>query len=296
MERDRVNDDSPGQSESLKVRREVRRGPPVGRHVAAVAVVLVLMLVFWEVHRESGEALVGHFWNKVLADTSFVLLCLILTLGAVSRFVPRLRRLVPWNRELGIGMFVTAGLHVMIVLDYMLVDQYYASRGVLGRGTVFSFEGVSDALFGPSGWVTGDDLLAAANWVGLFALGYALVLAATSNDFSQRLLGRGWKFTQRQTYTLFVLTWLHTAAFLVYLDTFTPAFTWFWVFTILAVVTQVSGFVHTVRSPRGPSPQRAPKKSRPATSKAATVTALRWVTVTALWGLLIIGAFQMGLY
>ncbi len=181
-------------------------------------------------------------------------------------------------------MFVTASLHVIILLD-----------GYLGPDRIlFSFRNMRDAFFGPYGYIAADDLWSAANWVGLFALGYALVLAATSNDFSQRLLGRGWKFAQRQTYTLFVLVWLHTAAFLVDLDRFPPAFTWFWMFTILVVVAQMSGFVHTVRARRGPSPQQAPSKTRATSSKAESVAA-KWVAVTALWGLLIIGIYPLGL-
>jgi len=143
------------------------------------------------------------------------------------------------------------------------------------------------------GYYGAQSLWAAANWVGLFALGYGVVLAATSNDFSQRLLGRGWKFTQRQTYTLFVLTWLHTAAFLLDLDRFPPAFTWFWMFTIVAVVTQMSGFIHTVRATRGPSPQRASDKTLNTTSRTAAVAAAKWIAVVGLWGLLILGS--MGL-
>jgi sulfoxide reductase heme-binding subunit YedZ len=262
----------------------IRRGPPVGRHVAAVAVVLVLILVFWLRATTSGYD-VQHISNVVMADTSFVLLCLVLMLGPGARFVPRLRRLVPWGRELGIGMFVTASLHVVLLID-----------GYLGPGqTLFSFRNLRESFFGPYGYIAADDLWTAANWVGLFALGYALVLAGTSNDFSQRLLGRGWKFTQRQTYTLFVLVWLHTAVFLVDLDRFPPALTWFWVFTILVVVAQMSGFVHTVRSTRGPSPQRAPTKTRAASTKVASVVAAKWIAVAALWGLLIIGIYPLGL-
>jgi DMSO/TMAO reductase YedYZ heme-binding membrane subunit len=253
--------------------------------LAAVGVTLALTLVFWMRTGAiaAGDDLTqfGYGWNIALADTSFVLLCLILMLAAVARYVPRLRRLVPWNRELGIGMFVTASLHVVILLDYSV-----------GNQSLFSFENLGEAFFRrSSGYLVGDSLWTAANWVGLFALGYALVLAATSNDLSQRLLGRGWKFTQRQTYTLFVLTWLHTAAFLVDLDRFPPALTWFWMFTILAVVAQMSGFVHTVRSTRGPSPQRAPNRMPADTSKAAAVAAAKWVAVVALWGLLIIGIY-----
>jgi DMSO/TMAO reductase YedYZ heme-binding membrane subunit len=148
------------------------------------------MAVFWLVHQARGTN-PEHISNVVLADTSFVLLCLVLILGPAARFFPRMRKLVPWGRELGIGMFVTASLHVVLLLD-----------GYLEPLTLFSFENLRDAFFGPYGYIAADDLWTAANWVGLFALGYALILAATSNDSSQRLLGRGWKFTQRQTYTL----------------------------------------------------------------------------------------------
>jgi hypothetical protein len=82
---------------------------------------------------------------------------------------------------------------------------------------------------------------------------------------------------------------------LVDLDRFPPAFTWFWMFTILVVVAQTSGFIHTVRSSRGPSPQRAPRKTRTTSPKAASVAVARWVAVIALWGLLIIGVYPLGL-
>jgi sulfoxide reductase heme-binding subunit YedZ len=260
--------------------------------VAAIAVVLVLMLVFWFVLREPEYD--DHLWNVMLADTSFVLLCLILTLSAVARYVPRLRRFVPWNRELGIAMFVTASLHVLILLE----------SKVGSVPALFSFNSVRESFFGEWGFINGQlsprgtylfYAHTSANWVGLFALGYALVLAATSNDLSQRLLRRGWKFTQRQTYTLFVLVWLHTAWFLVDQTQFPPAITWFWMLTALAVVAQMSGFVHTVRSTRGPSPERAPSKPALDTSKTTAVAAARWVAVVALWGLLILGMYPLAL-
>jgi DMSO/TMAO reductase YedYZ heme-binding membrane subunit len=252
-------------------KKAVRRGPPLGRHVAAVGVVLVLIVGFRWFLKEPGD---DGLSNLVLADTSLVLLCLILILGAIARFVPRARRFVPWGRELGIAMFVTAGLHVAMLID--------------------TFASLDDALFGVHGALGRYDFWTAANWVGVVALVYALVLAITSNDFSQRLLGRGWKFTQRQAYTLFILAWLHTAAFLVDIEEFPPAFNWFWLFTIPVVVAQVSGFVHTVRSPRGPSPQRAPRKSRADSSRAASSAYARWAAVIALWSLLIIGIYLLG--
>jgi len=244
-----------------------------------MGVTLFLGFVFWQIH--GGTVYVGVEWNWVLADVSLVLLCLILILGPVARFMPRVRPLVPWGRELGIGMFVTAGLHVLILLD--------GGWDVLG----FFFE--INPFASSVEWrdVLKTDIWAAANWVGLVALGYALVLAATSNDWSQRLLGRGWKFLQRQAYTLFLLAWLHTVV-LVLLGHTAAFVQWFFAFTTLAVVAQFAGFVHTVRSPRGPSPQRAPAKTRTTNSSGSAAGAAKWVAVTALWGGLIIGSWLLG--
>ena len=253
----------------------IRRGPPLGRHVAAVVVTLVLMLLVWWIPGERGGGDEFDLWNKVLADTSLILLCLILMLGPAARFVPRVRPFVPWGRELGIAMFVTAGLHVVIFLD----GSWDRIAGSFGADGVFGDESFWDA----------------ANWVGLVALGYAFVLAAVSNDFAQRRLGRGWKFLQRQAYTLFVLAWLHAAGWLLFTLPHSPTFKpWFWTFTMLAVVAQFAGFVHTVRSPRGPSSQRAPVKGRATDSTAAVVVAKR-AAIVALWGGFIIGSSVLGL-
>jgi sulfoxide reductase heme-binding subunit YedZ len=276
MEHDIVNHESAGQSESLNNQRHLRRGPPLGRHVAAVGLTVVLMLLFFWLTPGpdyQGPPYLGHL---VLADTSLVLLCLILVLGAVARFAPRLRPVVPWARELGIGMFVTASLHVVILLapDDIWVP-FLSERNSFGMNL-------------------GTDLWGAANWVGLIALGYGLILAAISNDLSQRWLGRGWKFVQRQAYTLFVLVWLHTAAFVLLDAGHGSSFLlWFWAFTAMAVVAQFAGFVHTVRSRRGPSPQRAPTKVGPATQTIAAIGAARWVAVVALWVGLILGSWLL---
>jgi DMSO/TMAO reductase YedYZ heme-binding membrane subunit len=261
----------------LTQQRQSRPGPPLGRHVAAVGLVVVLMLLFVWLQPGldyEGPPYLGHL---VLADTSLVLLCLILMLGAVARFVPRLRPVVPWARELGIGMFVTATLHVVILL---------APDG----GIWVPFLGERNSF----GMELGTGLWGGANWVGLIALGYALILAAISNDLSQRWLGRGWKFIQRQAYTLFVLVWLHTAAFVLLDAGHGSSFLlWFWAFTAMAVVAQFGGFVHTVGSRRGPSPQRAPAKVGPATQTIAAIGAAKWIAVAALWGGLIIGSWSL---
>ncbi|MGI9584437.1 MAG: hypothetical protein ACR2N7_02490 [Acidimicrobiia bacterium] len=261
MGSDTVNDDSPNRSASLTIQRKPRRGPPVGRHVAAVCLTVVLMLLFWWLADERSL----HISHAVLADTSLVLLCLVLMLGAFARLVPRVRPLLPWGRELGIAMCVTAGLHVAMLLDPEFLD-------------IIPSLDERD----PSMWT-------AAWWVGLFALGYALVLAATSNTWSQRKLGRGWKFVQRQAYTLFLLTWLHTAAY-VLLGAGHGAYlaVWlFWGLTAVVVLSQFAGFVHTVRSTRGPSPHRVPPKAD------VRLGAARWVWIVAMWGALIMGSWLL---
>ena len=244
---------------------------PFGRHLAAVGSTVALMAVFfWFDDRYLPLS------HTVLADTSLVLLCLILILGPIARFVLRFRPVVPWGRELGIAMFVTAGLHVAILNSFSLdVIGFFGERTARG---VFEFD---------------TSMRAAANWVGALALGYALVLAATSNDWSQRKLGRGWKFVQRQAYTLFVLAWLHTAAFVVLGAGHETALLTrlFWTVTTAAVVCQFAGFVHTVRAPRAPSLHRVPPKIGAKGSAAMSMGAASWFGVAALWGGTIVGSW-----
>jgi sulfoxide reductase heme-binding subunit YedZ len=247
--------------------RQTRTGPPLARHVAAVSLTVGLMLLFFWL--DGGGSL--PLYHAVPADTSFALLCLVLMLGAGARLVPRLRPAMPWGRELGIGMFVTAGLHVAIVLDPEFL------------GVFPSFEGESDSMWD------------AAWWVGQFALAYAVVLAATSNDWSQRTLGRGWKFVQRQVYTLFLLTFLHTAAYVMLGAGHGHALA-VWLFlglTAAAVLSQFAGFIHTVRAPRGPSPHRVPPKVDASNSGVVSKATARWLGVVALWGGVIVGSWLL---
>jgi DMSO/TMAO reductase YedYZ heme-binding membrane subunit len=243
--------------------------------VAAVGLTAALTLVFVWIGRPEGDYL--PLSHRALADVSLVLLCLILMLGAVARLVPRLRPVVPWGRELGIGMFVTAGLHVALLLP--------SDDSVFGFFREVIFPGRSES---PS-------LGTGANWVGAVALGYALVWAAISNDWSQRKLRRGWKFVQRQAYTLFVLTWIHTAAFvLVGAGHDASLFAWlFWGITMTAVVAQFAGFVHTVRAPRGPSPHQVLPKPAADSSGVLSMRAVRWFGVVALWGVFTVGSLAL---
>lgn len=247
---------------------DIRAGPPLGRHIAAVA--LTVGLTAWLTWALAGGLPVTH---AVFADVSLLLLCLILMLGAAARLVPRLRPVTPWGRELGIAMFATAMLHVFIITGPNVIDWF---------GELF-FNGID--RFNRM-WIL-------AAWLGIGALAYATALAATSNDWSQRFLGRGWKFLQRQAYTLFVLAWLHTAAYLFFRaghDVLLPLGL-FWVATGAAVVAQFIGFGHTVMARRPQSAHRVPPKAKTDEPRHQRSRAVRWLAVLAMWALFVIGGW-----
>jgi sulfoxide reductase heme-binding subunit YedZ len=264
-------------------RPSTRSGPPLERHAAAAGLLAALALLFWWLQQPLYDEVPEHFWNRVFADTSMVLLCLVLVIGPLARYVPAMRKVVPWRRELGVAMFIAAGLHVAIALGGFYDWDPLGFFTTEDRGT-----GQRER---------GRDAGAAANWVGLVALTCASVLAVTSNDVVQARLGRGWKFVQRQSYTLFVLTALHVAGF-IYLAPFTPtgAFNrWFWALTAIVVATQFAGFVRTVRGSTGPRDEsRAPRAKTAEPPSVRTVLAKR-AAVPALWSSLIVVSLVLAL-
>lgn len=172
-----------------------------------------------------------HLWNRAFADASFVLLCLIVAVGPLARIVPKLQSLMAWRREFGVWCAVAALIHVAIfakAFDYNPVGFF--------------------AKLGERGWALQKTPAAVANWVGLPALALIAALALTSNDFSRKKLGRGWKQLQQQTYTVFILSALHTAIFAALLHNkgsgvFVPVM---WGGIVLALAARMAGFAQTV--------------------------------------------------
>lgn len=167
----------------------------------AVAVVLVLLL---ETGPGSGfgHAFPPRHWNPVLGRASLALLAITLVIGPLVRLQPGLAWVLRVRRELGAWSAILAIAHVVFVLDEY-AGWTLASLWERFDGTAFS----------------ADAGLAMANLVGTVALGYGLVLLATSNDLAQRWLGPRWKRLQRTATTLFALAVIHTVFFL-FLDTF----------------------------------------------------------------------------
>lgn len=93
-----------------------------------------------------------------------------------------------------------------------------------------------------------------------------------------------------------MLAWLHTAAFVV-VGVGHGALLALWLFVGLTIATagaQFAGFVHTVRSPRGPSAHRVPAKAATTTDRAG-VGAARWLAVVLVWGLFIVGSWSLAM-
>jgi len=173
-----------------------------------------------------------HFWNQIVADASFALICLTLIIGPAAQFWPRLWPLLPWRRELGVVSAIAATVHVVI---YMSVFNWNP------LGFFFEFR------HGDLG--IRRDAFASSNWVGLLALGIILLLGLTANDFSQRWLGRGWKFLQQQNYTLFALAFVHTLIFLYLVVAVRKqllVYPVFWWLTVITVGFQTAGYIRAV--------------------------------------------------
>lgn len=202
------------------------------RYVLAILVFALLSALF-SIGR--GEMHPVHFWNRLIADASFVLLCLTLLIGPAAHFFKPLWPLLPWRRELGVVGALAALAHVLI---YMQVFRW----NPLG----FFFDLKADRL------PLLRNAFASSNWVGLLALGIMLVLGVTANDFSQKWLGKGWKFLQQQNYTLYALALMHVLLFLylVYVRrdaassrVIVPVF---WGLSAATVGLQTAGFIRTV--------------------------------------------------
>lgn len=156
-----------------------RRARPVVRHVTIAAVAAALVGVFWATRPTwDGEM---RLW-KAVGDAAFVLLLLALSLGPAARLARSVTRLLPWRRQLGIWFAVVAALHGVLVVHGWA---RWSLRRFLGYEVVpqLGREVRLEPGFG------------LANLIGLTALSFALVLAATSSDRALRRLGApAWKW------------------------------------------------------------------------------------------------------
>jgi sulfoxide reductase heme-binding subunit YedZ len=171
----------------------------MGRHVVVIVLSAVATYLLLESRAEWAAM---HRWNRAVGDVGLLLITVAMAIGPLARLFAPVRAALPWRRELGIYGVVLAGVHTAIVLDGWVTWDF---------ARLFGYE------FHPAlkQYVMVQHGFALANIIGFVALGYGAILAATSNDVSQRRLGGSvWKFIQQGAYVLWALIVLHTAYFL----------------------------------------------------------------------------------
>lgn len=203
-----------------------------------------------------GVALVGLFWAsrprwsaemrlwKAVGDSAFVLLLLTLAVGPLARLVRALTPLLAWRRQLGIWFAIVASVHGVLIVNGWA---RWSLRRFLGYEVLpqLGREVRLEPGFGLS------------NMIGVVALAFALVLAATSSDWALRRLGaQAWKWLHHSARFVFYLSLLHAGYFLFlhYTASFhkaIPPADWFrFPFVILGgglVSLQVAAFARTAR-------------------------------------------------
>ncbi len=170
------------------------------RHLLAIILAVAGTYGFLELRAQWSEM---HRWNRAVGDMSFVMVALSMATGPLSRLIPVFRKLIPFRRELGIYGIILAAIHTMIILIGWVNWDFWR---------LFGFE------LHPAGvYVMVQQGFGMANVIGIIALVYGLVLALSSSNWSQRLLGASvWKFLQQSAYVMWMLIVVHTAYFLYF--------------------------------------------------------------------------------
>lgn len=218
---------------------------PVVRHATVAVAAALLVALFWLTRLEWDAEM--RTW-RAFGDAAIVLLFVTLALGPAARLCRPIVAALPWRRETGVWSAVTALVHTILILNgWVRWDwgQFLGYELVPQLGRVARLE----PGFG------------LANLIGLVALAWTLVLAATSSDRATRLLGPGaWKWLHSGAYVVFYLAVLHTLYFLFIHFTLSfhrlpPPENWFrWPLLAMGVAVvslQVAAFVRTVRRRSG---------------------------------------------
>lgn len=168
------------------------------RHLIVLLLSVAGTYAFLESRAEWSEM---HRWNRAIGDMSLVLIAFSMALGPITRLFSIGRPILPFRREFGIWGVVLAIIHLAIILVGWVEWDLWR---------LFGFE------LHPAGfYVMTKHGFGLANAIGILALVYGLVLALSSSDWSQRILGGPtWKFLQQSAYVLWMLIVLHTAYFL----------------------------------------------------------------------------------
>ena len=204
------------------------------RHLVSAAGMLLLVMAY--LAARGGFGYNGHTWNQSFGDTSVILYAVTLGIGPLARLWRPASKALAWRRETSIWATIAAAIHVLVFWEWSLGWDwrpfFLPEQQTSALGTAFHV----------------------ANIVGLVALVYAMLLAFTSNDISQRWLRSGWSWLQKRATTMWLLVLLHTWIFGYYVTFSVPLATTLWVSFWTVLVLQTAGFVKTVRRRRQGSP------------------------------------------
>lgn len=216
-----------------------RRPRPIVRHVVVIGIAGAAVAGFWFSRPTWSPEM--RLW-KAVGDAALVLLVLALALGPLARLNRRFTPWLPWRRQLGIWFALVALAHGVLVVHGW-------ARWSLRRFLGYEFipELGREVRLEPG--------FGLANVVGATALGFALVLAATSSDRALRGLGApAWRWLHHGARFVFYLTLLHVGYFLFLHYTLSfhkavPPPDWFRVPFVLTGISliglQVAAFIKT---------------------------------------------------
>lgn len=181
------------------------------RHLLIGLTAVLLVYLFWLSRPELSFDV--RLW-RALGDTTFSFLFITLAIGPLAKLWKSVLRLVSWRRETGIWFALLALAHFVRV----------------------------------SGYALSEPGLELPRLLGLIALFWALVLAATSSDRAVNFLGpSSWKWLHASAHTIFYLVAAHAAYFLFWRYSETNWFQYPFLGMALAVpALQISAFVKEV--------------------------------------------------
>ncbi len=169
------------------------------RHIIVGILSFLLIYVFYLSRPEL--AVLHRFW-RATGDAGFVLLFLTLCIGPLAKLWKPASKLIVWRRQLGIWFALISLIHVYSILnDWIKWDwlKFWGYEYIPQLGRYARLE----PGFG------------LANLLGIIALFWSLILAATSSDKALKLLGGStWKWIQNGAYVIFYLVGAHAIYFL----------------------------------------------------------------------------------
>jgi methionine sulfoxide reductase heme-binding subunit len=220
------------------------------RHLLVAGLATLVVYAGWLVHSEWDSDM--RLW-KAFGAGGFFLIWFVAIIGPASRLWPPLTRIITWRREFGVWFTLVALVHGYLILDGWA---QWDVRELLGYQFVPELE--MYLRFEPG--------FGLGNLMGLLALLFAVILAATSFDRAVSFLGiSSWKWLHSFTYVIFYIVALHSTYFafihytpaphriLMGLPAFYPANVLRFVYLSMIVsvfVAQMGAFVKTVRQRR----------------------------------------------